>query len=73
MSSGADIDKLEVQAEPDDEGPNIDFLEEHLRCRAELDLSDVNVERNYEVRREFLKSEFEVRLPYLVKHFGPNK
>lgn len=73
LNSGADIEKLEVQAEPnaDDEGRNIDFLEEHLRCRAELELSDVSVEKNYNIRRGFLKSEFDTRLPYLIKHFGP--
>ncbi|HWY76675.1 MAG TPA: DUF6731 family protein, partial [Verrucomicrobiae bacterium] len=72
LNSGADIDKLEVQADPtnDDEGRNIDFLEEHLKCRAELELSDVSVEKNYNIRREFLKSEFDTRLPYLLKHFG---
>lgn len=71
LRSGADIDRLEVQADPDpeDESRNIDFLEEHLRCRAELELSDVNVEKNYEIRRDFLRSEFETRLPYLLKHF----
>jgi hypothetical protein len=72
MGSDADVEKLEVQADPDpdDDNRNIDFLEEHLRCRAELDLSDINVENNYGVRRNFLKSEFETRLPYLLKHFG---
>ena len=75
LNSSADIDKLEVQAEPntDDESRNIDFLEEHLRCRAELELSDVSVEKNYVVRRDFLKSEFDTRLPYLLKHFGPRQ
>lgn len=75
LKSGADIDKLEVQTDnsSDDDSRNIDFLEEHLKCRAELELSDVNVARNYEIRRDFLKSEFETRLPYLLKHFGQRK
>jgi Family of unknown function (DUF6731) len=75
LNSGADIEKLEVQADPtyDDDSRNIDFLEEHLKCRAELELSDVNVQTNYDIRREFLKSEFDTRLPYLLKHFGPGK
>lgn len=75
LGSGADIEKLEVQADPDpdDESRSIDFLEEHLRCRAELELSEVNVEKNYEIRRDFLKSEFVTRLPYLLKHFGPQE
>jgi hypothetical protein len=76
MDSGADIDQLEIATDPDnadDAGPNIDFLEEHLRCRAELELSDVNTDTNYDVRRAFLKSEFETRLPYLLKHYGPKE
>jgi hypothetical protein len=75
LNSGADIEKLEVQADPttDDDSRNIDFLEEHLKCRAELELSDVNVEKNYDIRRAFLKSEFDTRLPYLLKHFGSGK
>jgi hypothetical protein len=75
LNSGADIDKLEVQADPthDDDSRNIDFLEEHLKCRAELELSDVSPEKNYGIRRDFLKSEFDTRLPYLLKHFGPRK
>jgi hypothetical protein len=75
LNSGADIEKLEVQADPttDDDSRNIDFLEEHLKCRAELELSDVNVDKNYDIRRAFLKSEFDTRLPYLLKHFGSGK
>jgi hypothetical protein len=70
LGSGADIKKLEVMANPDDEGNDIDFLEEHLKCRAELELSDGDPEANYQVRRSFLASEFAVRLPYVMKHFG---
>jgi hypothetical protein len=44
-----------------------------LKCRAELELSDANVQKNYAIRRDFLRSEFDTRLPYLLKHFGPKK
>jgi hypothetical protein len=73
LGSSADISELEVQANEDEEGRTIDFLQEHLKCSETLELPEGDHTKHYQVRRKFLKSEFESRMDYLMKHFGPKK
>jgi hypothetical protein len=70
LGSDAKINQLEVSANEDEMGRNIDFLEEHLKCKGKLDLPEGNHAQNYQVRKAFLKSEFAANLEYLTKHFG---
>lgn len=73
LGSDADISELEVLANEDEEGQTIDFIKEHLKCSEVLTLPEGDHEKHYQVRKAFLKSEFQTRMDYLVKHFGPKK
>jgi hypothetical protein len=73
LGSDADVAELEVKANEDEEGQTIDFLQEHLKCSANLPLPEADHKKHYQVRKAFLKSEFQSRLEYLVKQFGPKK
>jgi hypothetical protein len=71
LGSDAEIRKLKVGTKEDDDGPGIDFLREHLKCKQTLDLPDGSPVDNYEIRKAYLMTEFGSKLPYLLKHFGP--
>jgi hypothetical protein len=72
LGSDAEIRKLKVGTkEVDDDDPGIDFLREHLKSKQTLDLPEGNPADNYEVRKAYLMTEFAGKLPYLMKHFGP--
>jgi hypothetical protein len=73
LGSDADVSELEVLANEDEEGQTIDFIQEHLKCTADLTLPEKDPKKHYQVRKAFLKEEFESRKDYLVKHFGPKK
>lgn len=73
LGSDADVSQLEVSANEDEEGSNIDFLKENLRCSDILTLPENDHNKHYQVRKAFLKTEFDERMEYLMKHFGPKK
>lgn len=73
LGSNADISQLEVQANEDEEGRSIDFLQEHLKCEETLNLPEGDPKKHYEVRRKFLKEQFAERSKYLTELFGPKK
>jgi hypothetical protein len=70
LGSDAKVNQLEVSANEDEIGRDIDFLEEHLKCKEKLDLPEGNHAKNYQVRKAFLKEQFAANLEYLTKHFG---
>jgi hypothetical protein len=71
LGSDAEIRKLKVGTKEDDDGPGIDFLREHLKCKRTLELPEASPVQNYEIRKAYLMTEFTDKLPYLMKHFGP--
>jgi hypothetical protein len=73
LGSDANVKELEVEANEDEEGRSIDFIQEHLKCKETLNLPEGNPTKHYEVRRDFLRSEFAARMQYLDQHFGPKK
>lgn len=70
LNSDVELRKLEVSANEDETGRNIDFLEEHLSFSEKLELPDGNPDKNYEVRKKLLRSELDANLDYLVTHWG---
>jgi hypothetical protein len=72
LDSDADIKKLKVGTKEDgDEDAAIDFLKEHVKCCQSLPLPEGKPDDNYEIRKNYLKHEFNIQLDYLRKHFGP--
>lgn len=69
LEADADVDRLEVLLKNHDDS-SIDFLQEHLKATAELDLPQDDLNKHYAVRRTFLASEFGKRLEYLINHYG---
>jgi hypothetical protein len=72
LGSNANISQLKVSANEDEIGRNIDFLEEHMKCKETLDLPESDHSNNYKVRKDFLQAEFNANIKYLTKHFGAN-
>jgi hypothetical protein len=71
LGSAAKVKKLEVSGTEDELGPDIDFLQEQLKCKEKLALDDQDYQKNYQVRKVFLQEQFNGNLDYLNTHFAP--
>ena len=72
-NSDQEIDLRQLKASVKKEGEEvdlIDFLEEHLKDRTVLDLSDRNVDQNFAVRLAHARNIMAINLPYLAERYG---
>lgn len=66
----SDVEKLQVVTDGHLNEKVLDFIEEHMENIGSLDLPSDAPERNYAIRRDFLRESFESRLPDLVRRYG---
>lgn len=67
-----DVQTLSVSVAEEGEGTDsIDFLDEHLLVRDRLDLPEKDHPRNYQIRADFLRAQFNASLEYLHQLYGP--
>ncbi|KCZ91314.1 hypothetical protein HJA_02210 [Hyphomonas jannaschiana VP2] len=65
-----DLEKLKVFTDGDLNEKVLDFIDEHMENIAKLDLPSDDPDRNYTVRKSFLRESFESRLADLVARYG---